>query len=478
MHAITSTRHHRVRTRERFIVAGFVGDVIVVTLALWLAYVVRFESPLVTIGVVHLDMSPADYLPHVVLGVALMMVLLSHFRLYAPAYIHALRRHWRIIGQACVVWVLAYLTLSLIFKVSPPISRLYCALAGAFSLASLMTWRKFFNVALSRETISRRINLKVLFIGWSEESRRLARAIENEPNHIYEIVGIIPRHGFSSELIPPQHIPRLGNYGDIESVLGRHEVDLVLLTDMGIAKDDLVRIAIACEKELVEFKLIPNVFQILVSGLHLENLGGIPLLGISKLPLHSAFNSHFKRLVDIVGGATGLILTAPLIAIFGALIKLEDGGPVFYRQTRLGRNGQLFSICKLRSMRLDAEGGGRAGWTVADDPRCLRIGRFIRRWNLDETPQFWNVLRGEMSLVGPRPERPELISRFKNEIVHYNARHNIKPGITGWAQVNGLRGDTDLSERVKFDLYYIENWNPWLDFQIMAMTFFKRQGAC
>jgi lipopolysaccharide/colanic/teichoic acid biosynthesis glycosyltransferase len=143
----------------------------------------------------------------------------------------------------------------------------------------------------------------------------------------------------------------------------------------------------------------------------------------------------------------------------------------------MGRNGQPFNILKIRSMRLDAEAGTGVGWTVKGDPRRLRVGAFIRKWNIDEVPQFWNVLKGEMSLVGPRPERPELIANFKDEIPHYNARHNAKPGITGWAQIKGLRGDTDLKERIRADLYYLENWNILLDFQIMALTFRRQMNA-
>jgi lipopolysaccharide/colanic/teichoic acid biosynthesis glycosyltransferase len=167
----------------------------------------------------------------------------------------------------------------------------------------------------------------------------------------------------------------------------------------------------------------------------------------------------------------------PIIFVFGTMVYLESPGPIFYRQRRSGRNGKLFDIIKIRSMRPDAEGDGKVGWTVQNDPRRLRIGAFMRKWNIDEVPQFWNVLRGEMSLVGPRPERPELVARFKHDIPHYNARHNAKPGITGWAQIHGLRGNTDLAERINYDVWYMENWSLILDFQIMCMTFFKRQNA-
>jgi exopolysaccharide biosynthesis polyprenyl glycosylphosphotransferase len=238
-----------------------------------------------------------------------------------------------------------------------------------------------------------------------------------------------------------------------------------------------VGLANLCEREMVQFKIVPSYFQILVSGLHLETVSGVPVLGVSQLPLDLPVNFLLKRMTDIVGALVGLILSIPLIAFFSMLVYAESPGPVIYRQRRMGRNGQPFDILKIRSMRLDAEAGTGVGWTVKEDPRRLRVGAFMRRWNIDEVPQFWNVLKGEMSLVGPRPERPELIQNFKDEIPHYNARHNAKPGITGWAQIKGLRGDTDLGERIRADLYYLENWNMLLDFQIMALTFVKRRNA-
>jgi len=272
-------------------------------------------------------------------------------------------------------------------------------------------------------------------------------------------------------------MPVMGSYESLEALLQLGVCQMVIVADDALKTGTLMHIASVCEKEMVEFKLVPTCFQVLLSGLHLESVGGIPILGISRLPLHSTVNQYVKRFIDILGGLVGLALAAPVIAIFGVLIYRESPGPIFYRQRRLGANGAVFDMVKLRSMKLDAETAG-VGWTVKNDPRCLRVGGFMRRWNIDEIPQFWNVLKGDMSLVGPRPERPELIEQFKEEIPHYNARHNIKPGITGWAQVNGLRGDTDLSERIRFDLHYIENWNVILDFQIMLLTFIKREGAC
>ena len=228
------------------------------------------------------------------------------------------------------------------------------------------------------------------------------------------------------------------SYKAIRRLLNTLAVDIVLVADVNVPVKHWEALASLCEKELVQFKVVPSYFSILVSGLFLETLSGIPILGLSRLPLDRMFNKLVKRLIDIVGAIVGLVLSAPIIAIFGALVYLESPGPILYRQRRLGRNGKTFDMLKIRSMRLDAEKDGKVGWSKKDDPRRLRVGAFMRKWNIDETPQFWNVLKGEMSLVGPRPERPELIRNFKHEIPHYNARHTVKPGITGWAQVNGF----------------------------------------
>jgi exopolysaccharide biosynthesis polyprenyl glycosylphosphotransferase len=231
-----------------------------------------------------------------------------------------------------------------------------------------------------------------------------------------------------------------------------------------------------CEREFVQFKVLPSFFQILVSGLHLETISGVPILGVAELPLDRLGARVAKKALDLCGGLVGLVLSIPIITVFSILVYLEAPGPVFYHQIRMGRKGRHFKIYKIRSMRLDAEQNGPR-WAEKNDPRRLKIGALMREWNLDELPQFWNVLKGDMSLVGPRPERPELIERFKHEIPYYNARHASKPGITGWAQVNGLRGNTSLTERIRYDLYYLENWSIWLDCQILFQTFLKRENA-
>jgi exopolysaccharide biosynthesis polyprenyl glycosylphosphotransferase len=388
------------------------------------------------------------------------------------------RRVARQIFEASIMWVLGFLSISLILKFSPPVSRLYVGIAGANILIGLLVSRWIFNRFVHRPEVVASLRQRVIFVGWNEESERLATAFGTDQADAYELVGCVTAMGRDFFRTPPDPRLILGNQEDIADILERRSIDMVMLADMNSAQSEIVGLANLCEKMMVQFKVIPSYFQILVSGLHLETVSGIPILGVSRLPLDQTANIVLKRAVDIAGALVGLLLSIPLIAIFGACVYAESPGPILYRQRRLGRNGREFFIFKIRSMKLDAEVAGQVGWTTKNDPRRLKIGGFMRKWNIDEVPQFWNVLTGEMSLVGPRPERPELIRNFKDEIPHYNARHNVKPGITGWAQVKGFRGDTDLGERIKCDLFYLENWNLLLDLQIMVMTFLRRENAC
>jgi exopolysaccharide biosynthesis polyprenyl glycosylphosphotransferase len=285
------------------------------------------------------------------------------------------------------------------------------------------------------------------------------------------------------QAIKPNRVPeldkcRLGSLHELQTILRKREIDVAVLTESeSLQREGVLAIAKACEIEHVQFKMIPHFFEVLVSGLSPDVIGDVQVLGVEDLPLAGYRNRSLKRVVDILGAIVGLVLSTPLILVFGALVYFESPGPIFYKQIRLGKGGRRFEMIKIRSMRPDVEPLGKPGWTQENDPRRLRIGAFLRKWNLDEVPQFWNVLVGQMSLVGPRPERPELIERFKRRIPHYQARHSCRPGMTGWAQVNGWRGNTDLEQRICHDIWYVENWDPWLDLKIMFLTFVRRDNA-
>jgi exopolysaccharide biosynthesis polyprenyl glycosylphosphotransferase len=461
---------------------AMIGDLAVVLLGLLAGYWIRFESEWIPREATwwtspsSREATLSEYMGLILVGTILLWISGLAFNLYDRSHLLKFRQVALIIAKATTLWFVGYLSLSLVLKFQPAISRIYALSSYVTSAAFLLGWRWMFHRVLRSESIARSLRQDVLFVGWSTEADRLYRAIHADPNQPYRIVGCVPTPTTQREQVPPD-LPLIGSMESLEPLLQRQVADMICLADLDPARDDIVELANACEREHIQFKVIPSYFQILLSGLELESVSGVPILGVTELPLDRMHNRILKRTVDIVGGIVGLLLSLPIIAVCGGIVRWESPGSIFYRQVRTGRRGQDFEIIKIRSMRLDAEKEGGAQWAKKDDPRRLRIGTFMRRWNLDEVPQFWNVLKGEMSLVGPRPERPELIASFKYQIPHYNARHAAKPGITGWAQVNGLRGDTDLAERIRYDLWYLENWSLWLDFQIMVQTFFKRDNA-
>jgi exopolysaccharide biosynthesis polyprenyl glycosylphosphotransferase len=467
------------RVSTPILLAALVGDTLVVFLALTLSSWLRFGTGLAHLGV-GADFIPwTDYLNIATYGALLFLLLLPHHQLYDLHQIMNLRRTVPVIIKAGLTWFLTFMALSWLLRHGREISRLYVMIAFGLTTSLFVLWRLLLAAVLGCESIAQRFRQRILFVGWSEPAEAILRAIRADTRRLYEVIGFVPSELASAGHRPDPSVPGLGSHANLPRVLKEHDVDTVILADLNPATDAPAALANLCEKELVDFKVIPrNCFQIFLSRLHLQTVSGVPVFGVTHFSLDLPHNVLLKRAVDLTGGLIGLVLSAPIIALFGLLVYRESPGPIIYRQRRVGRYGRPFWIYKIRSMKMSAEGDGRVGWTVRDDPRRLRIGAFMRRWNIDELPQFWNVLLGHMSLIGPRPERPELIRVFKEEVPHYNARHHIKPGITGWAQVNGFRGDTDLGERIRCDLYYIENWSLLLDLQILLMTIFTRSQGC
>jgi exopolysaccharide biosynthesis polyprenyl glycosylphosphotransferase len=412
---------------------------------------------------------------------AVLLVLLNQFGGYErrrllrsrPAVASALR--------AGIAWLLICPGACVLLWPTSILHRSQLLLGGALATAFVAAWRALFPLGLKRTVIAQRLHRRILFLGWSENADRLAMHLRDHEGDCFEIIG---RLSLGAEQAPanvacPECQSALASEEDLDLLLSQDVADIVIASGTEASQHLLLRYANLCEKWMIDFRVIPSCFEILVSGLSLENIGGTPLLGVSRLPLDSTLNLVLKRAVDIVGGLVGLFLSAPLIVVFGLLIFLEEKrGPIFFAQERYGRKGRKFRMYKLRSMRVGSEKSDHLNQsTLRVDPRVLRVGGFMRKYNIDEVPQFWNVVRGDMSLVGPRPERTYHSELLSDQIAHYNARYNIHPGITGWAQVNGLRGDTDLTDRVKCDLYYIENWSLWLDFKIMVRTFLKNKNA-
>ena len=318
---------------------------------------------------------------------------------------------------------------------------------------------------------------RIAFIGWTPRLERVIKSLQGQMGQFQTVLGYFDPSGQTNPEVEARGFHCLGNLGELESVHEKENITLLIVDEAMLAFAQLQELAAVCSRSVINFRMIPSAFDILSTRLSTRVVAGVPLMGIQGVPFDLFHNRLAKRCVDIVGSIVGLILSAPIILVCAILITRESPGPIFYRQIRLGRGGKTFEIIKLRSMKLDAEKETGAKWAVQDDPRRLKIGAFMRKWNLDETPQFWNVLKGEMSLVGPRPERPQFVESFSQSVRHYNLRHNCKPGLSSWAAVHGLRGNTSLTDRLDYDLYYFENWSLWLDFKTMVFTLLPPKNA-
>ncbi|GIK71361.1 MAG: undecaprenyl-phosphate glucose phosphotransferase [Chloroflexota bacterium] len=308
---------------------------------------------------------------------------------------------------------------------------------------------------------------RVLLIGAGEIGQMLLQKITMHPKLGYQVVGVVDA-GKGERPLQELDAPLLGSLVDVPALIDRYGVDEVIIGLPESSHQDLVNIISLCEREKVGIRVFPDVFQIMASEVTIGDLGGLPLLTIRDVALQG-WKLAVKRGMDIVFSAVGLVILSPFMLLTALLIKLDSPGPVFYSQERMGLDARPFKIIKFRSMRHDAETDG-PGWTTPDDPRKTKLGAFMRRFNIDELPQLVNVLVGDMSLVGPRPERPVYVEQFRQIIPRYMDRHREKAGLTGWAQVNGLRGDTSIVERTKYDLWYIENWSIGLDIMILIRT--------
>jgi Undecaprenyl-phosphate glucose phosphotransferase len=361
--------------------------------------------------------------------------------------------------------------------------------SGAYEVSQLV-WALFFGLTVvltygSREGVrwlfERRwragIGLKrILIAGAGDLGRMVADRMLQHRELGYQVVGFVDDRA-GGDHIGYRGLPLLGTLADTADVALRERIDhlyVALPLDEHSKLLDLVELT---SRECIDVKVVPDLLQFIALRARMEDLDGLPIINLNDVPLQG-FNTWMKRGLDVVLSLVALILLAAPMAIIALLVRWTSPGPVFYRQERMGLDGKAFTVYKFRSMHRDAEDHSGPIWAREDDPRATPVGRWLRRFDLDELPQFWNVLRGDMSIVGPRPERPYFVQQFKHRIPQYMLRHKVKAGITGWAQVNGWRGNTSLEKRIEYDLYYIENWSVTLDLKIMWLTlvrgFFQR----
>ncbi|MCY3916412.1 MAG: undecaprenyl-phosphate glucose phosphotransferase [Chloroflexi bacterium] len=345
---------------------------------------------------------------------------------------------------------------------------------------SLLFYVWFFSVLLTvfgRElhrrswTLLRRrgvVRDNLLIVGEGDIARKITEHIRNSPELGYTIVGIVTAAAQEGELLG---YPYIGAYDDIPRLIDDRQVEQVIVALSDYRRGELVELISLCQRGKVDIKVYPDMFSYMAGDLNVDDLGGTALLTVRDIALRG-WKLSLKRALDLIGAAVGLVLLSPFMLITALLIRLESRGSVFYWQVRMGLDGRPFPMIKFRSMRQNAESGGQT-WTVENDERVTRLGRYMRRSNWDEIPQLINVLVGHMSLVGPRPERPMYVQQFRRQIPDYMVRHREKSGMTGWAQINGFRGDTSIAQRTEADRFYVENWSLWLDIVIIIRTIWQ-----
>jgi Undecaprenyl-phosphate glucose phosphotransferase len=347
-------------------------------------------------------------------------------------------------------------------------SRVVIVYFWALSIAAVSLWRAGFREVL-RMARRRGVNQRrALLVGGGSPALEILAALRRRPDVGVHVVGLVG----DKETSGPAGVPVLGRFEDLRAVLDGQEVDLVIVA---LPHADYTRVSDILRDigdDPVAIHLVPDVFGLASLRGGIEEFEGVPLIYLRESPLHG-WNLVLKRAFDLIVGGAALLAFLPVMAVIALAIRFASRGPVLLRQVRMGLDGREFSMLKFRTMREDAEAETGPVWARLDDPRRTPLGGFLRRFSLDELPQLVNVLRGEMSLVGPRPERPVFVEEFRRNVPGYMLRHTVKAGMTGWAQINGWRGNTSLEKRIEYDLYYIERWSPAFDVQILIQTLWR-----
>lgn len=457
-------RYHRFvgglyRVTDAAIVAG-----------IWLlSYWLRFEIPIVPITKGFPEFSTYSALTPLV--VVLWVLIFSAAGVYQSSRMlrrtHEVHQVLRAHGMALLVFI----ALTYLFS-EYKYSRAVVLYFGVLSALSLIFSRLVVRNTL-REVRRRGFQQQqILVVGAGDAAKGMIYRVKRFPELGFSVKGILLAADSTVSQEGVEGVPVLGNYSQALEVVRQHPIDLVVIALPRRQASEADRILDLLKDETVDIQLIPDVFEYVTLGCEIEDFDGIPIVRINDSPLEG-WGLIAKRLTDFCVAAVALMILSPVFLVLTILVKLTSRGPVFYRQERMGMDGRTFEMIKFRTMRVDAETQTGPVWATAGDQRRTPMGAFLRSTSLDEIPQFWNVFKGEMSLVGPRPERPVFVNQFRTEIPHYMLRHKVKAGITGWAQINGWRGNTSLAKRIECDLYYIRNWSYWMDWKILWLTLWK-----
>lgn len=442
-------------------------DAVVIAISYLLAYAIRFSERWHD-GTYHLPLK--DYAVYLVIVVPLILLLYYQNNLYSSRRVSGRKRELLAIVQANTIGILVFIVV------------LYMVHQNHISRGVVFI---FWGVNVFLETFTRNIiryllrlirkkgfNLKyVLLVGYSKSAEAYINRIRLNPQWGYVVRGILDDRKEAGTMY--KGVKVLGRIDNLEVILPENKLDEIAITLSIDQYQQLERVVDLCEKSGVHTKFIPDYNRFIPNKPYMEDLQGLPVINIRHVPLSNTMNMFAKRVVDVIGASFMMVFFSPVMLLAFIGIKLTSPGPVIFSQERIGLHNKSFKMYKFRSMVVQTADDEAEGWTTKNDNRVTAIGKILRRTSMDELPQIFNILKGDMSLVGPRPERPQFVEKFKEEIPRYMIKHQVRPGLTGWAQVNGLRGDTSIEERVEYDIHYIENWTMALDIKILFLTVFK-----
>lgn len=449
----------------------FIVDAIVVAVSYLLALYIKFETPIANTEPGKDALSMGYYLSALYFLVPGYELLYYYFNMYAPK--RATRRKYEIIGimKANTTGVIAMILVLYVVMKQIHFSRTVIGLFYIFTIVLTTLCRSAIRSILQYFR-QKGYNLKyILLIGYSRAAEEYITRIKANPQWGYVVRGILDDRIPSGTMY--KGVKVVGRIDNIHYILPENKLDEIAITLALQDYDHLEYIVDLCEKSGVHTKFIPDYNSLVPSRPYTEDLMGLPVINIRYVPLTNTLNWMLKRAVDIVGAAAGIVVTSPVMLLTAIAVRVSSRGPVIFKQERVGLHNKPFMMYKFRTMEMQKSSAEQKAWTVKDDPRVTRIGKLLRKTSIDELPQLFNILVGEMSLVGPRPERPQFVEKFKEDIPRYMIKHQVRPGLTGWAQINGYRGDTSIRKRIEYDLFYIENWTMGFDIKIMFLTVFK-----
>lgn len=436
-------------------------DALIIAASYGLSWVIKFYDDSVT-------MMNNMYIIGLLCIIPMYLILYAVFNVYSPKRVQTMKEEIGNIVKSNTMGLVIFI-MALYMLHQPHFSRQMMFIFYVINNVAEIIFRNCIRWVL-RKIRNRGFNQKhILLVGYSRAAEGYIDRIKTNPQWGYHIMGILDDKVAVGTKYRGEQV--IGKIKLLQNLLSENELDEIAIT-LGIAEysklEDIVAI---CEKSGVHTKFIPDYNNFIPTRPYTEDLLGLPVINIRRVPLNGGFNKFVKRVSDIVGSFLLIILFSPVMLVVALAVRFSSKGPVIYKQERVGLHNRNFVMYKFRSMKI--ERCDELHFTTQNDDRTTRIGRFIRRCSLDELPQLFNVLKGDMSLVGPRPERPEFVEKFREQIPRYMIKHQVRPGMTGWAQINGYRGNTSIRKRIEYDLYYIENWTFWFDIVILFQTIFK-----